>query len=99
LRVDVKLTEIQFKKIGIFKCGNIGTSPLLELLLDELADRKDIKVRTVTTGSKMALDDVEEALPKMLEFNSDLFVVISPNTALPGPAKARETLQPAGNPA
>lgn len=81
----------QFKKIGIFKCGNIGTSPLLELLLDELADRKDIKVRTVTTGSKMALEDVEEALPKMMEFNSDLYVVISPNTALPGPTKARET--------
>ncbi len=41
------------RKIGIFKCGNIGTSPCLELLLDELADRRDIKVRTVTTGSKM----------------------------------------------
>ena len=92
------MTEIQFKKIGIFKCGNIGTSPLLELLLDELADRKDIKVRTVTTGSKMALEDVEEALPKMLEFNCDLFVVISPNTALPGPAKARETFANSGKP-
>jgi methylenetetrahydromethanopterin dehydrogenase len=98
LRVDAKLTEIQFKKIGIFKCGKIGTSPLLELLLDELADRKDIKVRTVTTGSKMALEDVEEALPKMLEFNPDLFVVISPNTALPGPAKARETFAASGKP-
>jgi methylenetetrahydromethanopterin dehydrogenase len=92
------LTETQFKKIGIFKCGNIGTSPLLELLLDELADRKDIKIRTVTTGSKMALEDVEEALPKLLEFNPDLFVVISPNTALPGPAKARETFAGSGKP-
>jgi methylenetetrahydromethanopterin dehydrogenase len=87
-----------FKKIGIFKCGNIGTSPLLELLLDELADRKDIKVRTVTSGSKMALEDVEEALPKMMDFNPDLFVVISPNTALPGPAKARETFAASGKP-
>ena len=92
------MTEKPFKKIGILKCGNIGTSPLLELLLDELADRKDIKVRTVTTGSKMSLEDVEEALPKMLEFNSDLFVVISPNTALPGPAKARETFANSGKP-
>jgi methylenetetrahydromethanopterin dehydrogenase len=92
------LTEKPFKKIGIFKCGNIGTSPLLELLLDELADRKDIKVRTVTTGSKMGLEDVEEALPKMPEFNSDLYVVISPNTALPGPAKARETFAKSGKP-
>ena len=92
----MKMAEQQFKKIGIFKCGNIGTSPLLELLIDELADRKDIKVRTVTTGSKMALEDVEEALPKLLEFNPDLFVVISPNTALPGPAKARETFSSSG---
>jgi len=80
----------QPKKIGIFKCGNIGTSPCLELILDELADRRDIKVRVVTTGSKMGPDDVEEALPKMFEFNPDMMVIISPNTALPGPAKARE---------
>ena len=80
----------QTKKIGIFKCGNIGTSPCLELILDELADRRDIKVRVVTTGSKMGPDDVEEALPKIFEFNPDMMVIISPNTALPGPAKARE---------
>ena len=92
------MAEKQFKKVGIFKCGNIGTSPLLELLLDELADRKDIKVRTVTTGSKMSLEDVEESLPKIIEFNSDIFVVISPNTALPGPAKARETFASSGKP-
>ena len=92
------MTEQQSKKIGIFKCGNIGTSPLLELLLDELADRQDIKVRTVTTGSKMGLDDVEEALPKIFEFNPDLFIVISPNTALPGPAKAREAMSSSGRP-
>jgi methylenetetrahydromethanopterin dehydrogenase len=46
----------------------------------------------------MALEDVEEALPKMMEFNSDIFVVISPNTALPGPAKARETFANSGKP-
>jgi len=92
------MTELQFKRIGIFKCGNIGTSPILELLLDELADRKDIKVRTVTTGSKMSQEDVEDALPKMLGFNPDLFVVISPNTALPGPSKAREVFATSGKP-
>ena len=92
------MEQQQFKKIGIFKCGNIGTSPNLELLLDELADRKDIKVRTVTSGSKMGLDDVEEALPKIFEFNPDVFVVISPNTALPGPAKAREQISKSGRP-
>jgi methylenetetrahydromethanopterin dehydrogenase len=92
------MTQQQFKKIGIFKCGNIGTAPLLELLLDELADRKDIKVRTVTMGSKMGVEDVEESLPKIFEFNSDLLVLISPNTSLPGPAKVREQFSHSGKP-
>ena len=92
------MTQKQFKKIGIFKCGNIGTSPLLELLLDELADRQDIKVRTVTTGSKMGTEDVEEALPKIFEFNPDLLILISPNTSLPGPGKVREKISSSGLP-
>ena len=92
------MAQLQIKKIGIFKCGNIGTSPLLELLLDELADRKDIKVRTVTTGSKMGPDDVEEAMPKIFDFNPDLLIVISPNTSLPGPRKFREKISSSGLP-
>jgi len=92
------LAQPQIKRIGIFKCGNIGTSPLLELLLDELADRKDIKVRTVTTGSKMGPDDVEDALPKIFELNPDLLIVISPNTSLPGPRKVRERMSSSGLP-
>jgi methylenetetrahydromethanopterin dehydrogenase len=92
------MAQEQFKKIGIFKCGNIGTSPLLELLLDELADRKDIKVRTVTTGSKMGPEDVEEAMPKIFELNPDLLIVISPNTSLPGPRKFREQISSSGLP-
>jgi len=92
------LAEQQFKKIGIFKCGNIGTAPLIELLLDELADRRDIKVRTVTTGSKMGVEDIEEALPKIFEFNPDFLILISPNTSLPGPAKVREELSSSGLP-
>jgi methylenetetrahydromethanopterin dehydrogenase len=92
------LAQEQFKKIGIFKCGNIGTAPLLELLLDELADRKDIKVRTVTTGSKMGPEDVEETVPKIFELNPDLLIVISPNTSLPGPGKVREKISSSGLP-
>jgi methylenetetrahydromethanopterin dehydrogenase len=79
-------------KVGVFKCGNIGAAPVLELLLDELAEREDIRVRTVTAGSKMNVEDVEETLPKLLEFNPDLIVSISPNAGIPGPAKAREIL-------
>jgi len=85
-------------KIGVFKCGNIGASPVFELLLDELAERGDIKVRTVTTGSKMGVEDVEEALPKLFEFAPDFIVFISPNPAIPGPARVREILFERGVP-
>lgn len=92
------MTEQQFKKVGVFKCGNIASSPIFELLLDELADRQDIKVRTVTTGSKMGIEDVEEALPKVFEFNPDMLVFLSPNPSLPGPSKVREKLSESGLP-
>jgi methylenetetrahydromethanopterin dehydrogenase len=85
-------------KVGVFKCGNIGASPLFELLLDELAEREDIKVRTVTTGSKMNVKDIEEALPKIFEFDPHLIVFISPNPSIQGPAKAREMFSKKGLP-
>ena len=83
-------------KVGVFKCGNIGAAPIIELLLDELAEREDIRVRVVTTGSKMNVEDVEEALPKLLEFSPDLIISISPNAAIPGPTKVREILSKKG---
>ena len=83
-------TSIVKIKIGVFKCGNVGTAPIFELLLDELAQRKDIIVRTVTTGAKMSLEEVKDAFPKLLEFAPDLLVLISPNPSVSGPAAARE---------
>jgi methylenetetrahydromethanopterin dehydrogenase len=91
-RRGLSMTQQQTTKIGIFKCGNIASSLIFELLLDELADRQDIKTRTITTGSKMSVEDIEEALPKLFEFAPDLLILISPNTSLPGPTKAREKL-------
>ena len=85
-------------RVGVFKCGNIATSPLFEFLLDELADRQDIKTRTVTTGSKMNVEDVEEALPKIFEFDPDLLVFISPNPSISGPANVRDKLSKSGVP-
>ncbi|MEM3823642.1 MAG: F420-dependent methylenetetrahydromethanopterin dehydrogenase [Candidatus Bathyarchaeia archaeon] len=79
-------------KIGVVKCGNIGTAPLLELLLDELADREDISIRGVTTGSKMISEEVADAMLKIFDFNPDLLIFISPNPAVQGPTKAREML-------
>ncbi|MDH7477727.1 MAG: F420-dependent methylenetetrahydromethanopterin dehydrogenase [Candidatus Bathyarchaeota archaeon] len=87
-----------YKKVAVFKCGNIAVSPLFELLLDELADRQDIKTRTVTTGSKMTVEDVEEALPKLFEFDPDLIALICPNPSIPGPTKVREKLAASGVP-
>ncbi len=46
----------------------------------------------------MGPDDVEEAMPKMFEFNPDLLIVISPNTSLPGPRKFREKISSSGLP-
>ena len=85
-------------KIGVFTCGNIGTAPILELLLDELADRKDITVRTVTTGSKMGTEVVEESIEKIFQFSPNLLLLASPNTAAPGPARARDILSKGGIP-
>lgn len=86
------VTPLEKVKVGVFKCGNIGAAPIFELLLDELAERGDVKVRTVTTGSKMDIEDIEESLPKLFEFDPDLVIFISPNPAIPGPAKVREIL-------
>ncbi len=78
--------------VGVFKCGNIGAAPLLELLLDELADRKDVIVRTVTTGSKMDTEAVEDSIGKVFDFVPHIVLFASPNTSAPGPSKAREIL-------
>ncbi|KZX16377.1 F420-dependent methylenetetrahydromethanopterin dehydrogenase [Methanobrevibacter cuticularis] len=79
-------------KIGIIKSGNIGTSPVLDLLLDERADRPNIDVRVIGSGAKMNPEQVEEVTPKIKEFNPDFAIFISPNPGAPGPAKARELL-------
>lgn len=92
------MADKQCVKIGIFKCGNIGSSPLFELLLDELADRQDIKARILSTGPKMAVEDVEETLPKIFELDPQILVLISPNPAIPGPAKVREKFSSSGLP-
>jgi methylenetetrahydromethanopterin dehydrogenase len=40
----------------------------------------------------MSVEDVEEALPKIFEFNPNLLISISPNPSISGPAKVREKL-------
>jgi len=86
-------------KIGIIKCGNIGTSPVLDLLLDERADRPNIDTCVIGSGAKMNPEEIEKAVPLMLEMERDFVIFISPNPGAPGPAKARELLSAADVPA
>jgi len=85
-------------KIGFVKIGNIGSAPLLELLLDERAEREDIDVRVITAGAKMGVDQAVEVTKKMVDYKPDFVVTASPNAALPGPSKIREVLKEAGIP-
>ena len=79
-------------KIGVIKCGNLGTSPVVDLVLDERADRPNIEVRGVSSGAKMNPEQIEDAVPKIADFDPDFVVFISTNPVAPGPARARELL-------
>ena len=46
--------------ITVVKTGFIGVTTLIEALLDERASRKDISVRSITSGSKMSVTDAQE---------------------------------------
>lgn len=85
-------------RIGLVKLGNIGTSAMLDLMLDERAEREDIDFRVVASGPKITEEDCEGVSEKILEFNPELIIAISPNPALPGPSKAREILKKSGKP-
>jgi methylenetetrahydromethanopterin dehydrogenase len=85
-------------KIGFVKLGNIASAPLLEMLLDERADREDIDVRVVSSGAKLGPEQAGEVADSILSFKPAFVVVASPNAALPGPAKVREKMAGAGVP-
>jgi methylenetetrahydromethanopterin dehydrogenase len=82
-------------KVGFGKLGNIGSSSLLEFLLDERAERKDIEVRVVSCGAKITVEHAAEIGQRLSDFKPDIAVVSSPNAALPGPKKLREVLMSA----
>jgi methylenetetrahydromethanopterin dehydrogenase len=85
-------------KIGFGKVGNIGSSPVLEFLLDERAERNDIEVRVFGSGSKMDPDSCVAIANEAVGSKPDLLIFTSPNAALPGPAKAREIFKGSGIP-
>jgi methylenetetrahydromethanopterin dehydrogenase len=89
--------EDKVVKVCVLKLGAIGSSIMLEYLLDERAERQDIEVRVYTTGSKMFSSKYgEELARKALEEDYDLYIVASPNATVKGPTKAREVLREHG---
>ena len=85
-------------KIGIIKIGNIGTSPIIDLILDERADREDIDVRTISSGAKMEEEQVNDILPRINDFNPDIVIFISPNPNAKQPGIIRNYLSKSGIP-
>lgn len=80
-------------RIGVIKTGNIASSLVLELLLDERADRTDIEVIVVTSGAKMSPEDCESVIEKIFEFKPELILYSTPNPSAPGPGRAIEKLK------
>ncbi|KYH39454.1 MAG: methylenetetrahydromethanopterin dehydrogenase [Candidatus Bathyarchaeota archaeon B26-2] len=85
-------------KVGIVKVGCIGVLPLIEVLLDERADRSDIDVRVVGSGAKLGLEQCREVTDLMVRQKPDLVILIGPAQAAPGPTEARRLLAEAGIP-
>lgn len=79
-------------RLGVIKLGCIGAAPLLDLLLDERADRKDLAVRAFTTGAKLDPDSCASATNDLIAYRPDLTLLVSPNAALPGPSNTRAAL-------
>ena len=84
--------------VTFVKIGYIGTTVIVEALLDERSARKDLKMRTVACGVSMDEADAAEVSKIAASIESDLYIVVSPNAALPGPKKAREILKETGKP-
>lgn len=83
-------------RIGFLKVGNIATASMVELLLDERAEREDMEVRVLTSGANMGVKQSEDVAQEMLSLKSDLVFVVSPNAATKGPTRAREILAESG---
>jgi methylenetetrahydromethanopterin dehydrogenase len=84
--------------LAVIKLGCIGAAPLLDLIVDERADREDLVVRAFTSGAKLDADSCQGPVADALNFQPDLVLLVSPNAALPGPAQSRQRLTGAGIP-
>jgi methylenetetrahydromethanopterin dehydrogenase len=84
--------------VTFVKIGYIGTTIIIEALLDERSARKDISMRVISCGVSMSEEDSLDVANVAAGIESDLYVIISPNAALKGPKTARERLAETGKP-
>lgn len=76
-------------KIGFIKLGNVATSLIADLALDEIAERNDIETKTLGFGAKMTKKEAEMSA-ELKSWGPQLVVMVGPNAATPGPTAARE---------
>jgi len=84
--------------VTFVKIGYIGTTIIIEALLDERSARKDIKMRVISCAVSMDVEDAEDVARIAAGIESDLYVVVSPNAALKGPTAARDILAETSKP-
>ncbi len=85
-------------KVTFVKIGYIATTTLIDALLDERSGRKDLQMRVVSSSVSMEEEAAVDVARIAAGIPSDLYVVVSPNAAMPGPTKAREALHATGKP-
>ena len=84
-------------KLAVAKFGCIGAAPLLDLILDERADREDLEIRGFTSGAKLDPDSCKVIVEQISAYSPDLTIIVTPNAALPGASGARASLSEASH--
>lgn len=75
------------------KCGNIATSTVVDLLLDEIAARDDIQFTILGSGPKMTPSETERIAGLVPGLNPDLVVICGPNAGAPGMVRLRKAIK------
>jgi methylenetetrahydromethanopterin dehydrogenase len=86
-------------RVGVLKAGCIGSLPLLEVLLDERAEREDIQVVVFGSGAKVTQEQCVYAAEQILRQDVDLIIFVGPAQTTTGPTEARKIICASGKPA
>ncbi|MEM3615854.1 MAG: F420-dependent methylenetetrahydromethanopterin dehydrogenase [Candidatus Methanomethylicia archaeon] len=80
-------------RVAVVKYGCIGSSPLMEIMLDERANREDIITKVFSTAGKMDIADCLSVNNDVTAFDPHLIINVTPNAALEGPTRGRLDLK------